>query len=105
MAAKIHRIAGRLVLARSDYERRDVDLGRNWRHVEEIVGDPWQLLAALAAGLAGALLAMLAQRVAFALGGFYAGGYLALLVAQPIQPDGNQIVWLVVFGNVGTHLR
>ncbi len=34
------------------------------------------------AGIVGAVLAMLFQRVAFALAGFYAGGYLAIFVAQ-----------------------
>jgi len=43
-------------------------------------------LAAAAAGLIGAILAMLFQRVAFALGGLYAGGYLALLAAERFLP-------------------
>jgi hypothetical protein len=60
-----------------------------------------QLLAALATGVVGALLAMLAQRVAFALGGFYAGGYLALLARETLQPGCNLSLWLIVGGAVG----
>ena len=60
-----------------------------------------RLLAALAAGGAGALLAIFAQRFAFALGGLYAGGYLALFVAQTIQSVGNQILWFVLGGVIG----
>jgi hypothetical protein len=59
------------------------------------------ILAALAAGVVGALLAMLAQRVAFALGGFYAGGYLALLAGESLQPGGNLSLWLIVGGVIG----
>jgi hypothetical protein len=40
------------------------------------------LLIALGTGLVGALLAVLAERVAFALAGFYAGAYLALISAH-----------------------
>lgn len=43
-------------------------------------------LIAAAAGVIGALVAMLFQRVAFALGGFYAGGYLALVAAERFFP-------------------
>lgn len=60
-----------------------------------------RLIAALVAGGAGVLLAIFAQRFAFALGGLYAGGYLALFVAQTIQPDGNQILWFVLGGAIG----
>jgi hypothetical protein len=43
-------------------------------------------LIAAAAGVIGAVIAMLFQRVAFALGGFYAGGYLALVAAERFFP-------------------
>jgi hypothetical protein len=43
-------------------------------------------LAAAAAGLIGAILAMVFQRVAFGLAGLYAGGYLALLAAERFMP-------------------
>jgi Domain of unknown function (DUF4203) len=39
-------------------------------------------LIAIGAGVIGAVLAMLFQRVGFALAGFYAGGYLALVFAE-----------------------
>lgn len=43
---------------------------------------PWLVwMSALLAGLVGALLAALLQRVAFILGGFYGGGYLAMLLS------------------------
>jgi hypothetical protein len=38
------------------------------------------------AGLLGALLAMFFQRVGFAVGGFYAGGYAALVIAERFAP-------------------
>jgi hypothetical protein len=40
----------------------------------------------IGAGLLGALLAILFQRVGFALGGFYAGGYAALIIAERFVP-------------------
>ncbi len=43
-------------------------------------------LIAVAVGVVGALVAMLFQRVAFALAGFYAGGYLALVAAERFFP-------------------
>jgi hypothetical protein len=43
-------------------------------------------LVAVAVGAGGALVAVLFQRVAFALGGFYAGGYLALVAAERFLP-------------------
>ena len=43
-------------------------------------------LVAIGVGVVGAVIAMLFQRVAFALGGFYAGGYLALIVAERFAP-------------------
>ncbi|MEZ6097837.1 MAG: DUF4203 domain-containing protein [Pirellulaceae bacterium] len=60
-----------------------------------------RLIAALAVGIVGALLAMLAQRLAFALGGFYAGGYLALIAGDALQPGSNVSLWLIVGGVIG----
>jgi Domain of unknown function (DUF4203) len=63
---------------------------------------PWLLLAvALGAGLLGALIAVLTQRVAFALAGFYGGSYLALIGAQSFGAGGNNIVFFVIGGVVG----
>jgi hypothetical protein len=58
-------------------------------------------LAALAAGLAGAVAAMLFQRVAFALGGLYAGGYLALLAAERFLPGAPGLVAFAAGGTLG----
>ena len=59
------------------------------------------LLIGLGTGLLGALLAVLAERVAFALAGFYAGAYLALLVAQALGDRGTGLLWLVAGGGLG----
>ncbi len=59
------------------------------------------LLIGLGTGLLGALLAVLAERVAFALAGFYAGAYLALLVAQAFGVRGTGVLWFLVGGGVG----
>jgi hypothetical protein len=51
------------------------------------------LLAGVVAGITGALLAMLLQRVAFVLGGFFAGGYLAVLAARSLGADPHALTW------------
>lgn len=57
----------------------------------------WQtLLLALAAGVVGAVLAVLVQRIAVAVAGFLAGGYLAAGVAQMFNWDPGQLAWVVV---------
>jgi len=55
----------------------------------------------IGAGLIGALLAMLFQRVGFALGGFYAGGYAALIVAQRFAPGAVGGATFFIGGLVG----
>jgi Domain of unknown function (DUF4203) len=60
-----------------------------------------RLLIALGAGFLGALLAVLAQRVAFALAGFYGGSYLALILAQSFGAGGSSILLFVVAGVIG----
>jgi hypothetical protein len=55
----------------------------------------------IGAGLLGALLAMLFQRVGFALGGFYAGGYAALIIAERFAPGAVGTVAFIVGGVVG----
>lgn len=63
----------------------------------------WVLLSvALGAGLLGALLAVFTERIAFALAGFYAGSYLALILADAWGADGNSMVVFVVGGVVGS---
>lgn len=70
---------------------------------EVLAGQPqWMLwLAAAAAGVIGAIVAMLFQRVAFALGGLYAGGYLALLAAERYLPGALGLGAFVIGGVVG----
>jgi hypothetical protein len=59
------------------------------------------LLVGLGTGLLGALLAVLAERVAFALGGFYAGAYLALLAAHTFWGGDAGLLWFLVGGVIG----
>jgi hypothetical protein len=60
-----------------------------------------RLLVALGAGFLGALLAVLVQRVAFALAGFYGGAYLAFIAAQSFGAIGVSIPLFIVGGVVG----
>lgn len=63
----------------------------------------WVLLsAALGAGLVGALLAVFAKRVAFALGGFYAGSYLALTLGKSFGAGGDSMTLFVAGGAIGS---
>jgi hypothetical protein len=62
------------------------------------------LLMGLAGGLLGALLAVLAQRAAFAFAGFYAGSYLALLAASAVGVGGQRTLWFVAGGILGAVL-
>lgn len=60
-----------------------------------------QLLAAVAAGLIGALLAIVFQRIAFAIGGFFAGAYLAHGIAANVGVSSDlQVIWLALGGAV-----
>jgi hypothetical protein len=58
-------------------------------------------LGAIGAGLIGAILAMLFQRVGFALGGFYAGSYVALLIVERFAPGSAGAGAFVIGGVVG----
>lgn len=58
-------------------------------------------LIAAAAGVIGALLAILFQRVAFALGGFYAGAYLALVAAERFLPGAAGPLTAIIGGLLG----
>jgi hypothetical protein len=60
-----------------------------------------RLLVAVGAGVLGALLAVLAQRVAFALAGFYSGVYLALILAQSLGAGGSGIFVMILGGVIG----
>jgi len=59
---------------------------------------------AAGAGIIGAVLAMLFQRVAFALAGFYAGGYLAIFVAQGLGWGVLDLAMFLVGGVIGAVL-
>jgi Domain of unknown function (DUF4203) len=59
---------------------------------------------AIGAGLIGAVLAILLQRVGFAVGGFYAGGYIALLVAERFVPGSIGVTAFLVGGVIGAVL-
>jgi hypothetical protein len=60
-----------------------------------------RLLVAVGAGFVGALLAVLAQRVAFALAGFYGGAYLALILVRSFGAEGGSMLVLVFGGVIG----
>ena len=60
-----------------------------------------QLFLAVGAGVLGALLAVLVKRTAFALAGFYAGAYLALVGAQSYGAGGNSVILFVLGGVAG----
>jgi hypothetical protein len=60
-----------------------------------------RFLVAIGAGVVGVLLAILAQRVAFALLGFFGGGFVALVLTQSTMSDSAQLIWVVLAGAVG----
>jgi hypothetical protein len=60
-----------------------------------------QVAAALGAGLLGALLAVVFERVAFALAGFFAAAYLALIVIDRIGVTAGESVIIIASGLVG----
>ena len=60
-----------------------------------------RFLVAIGAGAVGVLLAILAQRVAFALLGFFGGGFVALVLTQSTMSDNAQLIWFVLAGVVG----
>jgi hypothetical protein len=64
-----------------------------------------QFVAALAAGIIGAILAIFVQRIAFAVGGFFAGGYIALSIAAHFGAAGdNNTIWFIIGGLIGAVL-
>ncbi len=60
-----------------------------------------RILIAIAAGALGAIIAVVLNRVGFAIGGLYAGGYLALSIANAAGSSGNHLVWFVIGGAIG----
>ena len=60
-----------------------------------------RVLAAVLGGVVGAILGMFAQRVAFAIGGLFAGGYLGLAMARQAGAGGEPLIWFAVGGILG----
>lgn len=62
-----------------------------------------QILAAIGAGVVGAILGIFIQRLAFAIGGFFAGGYLAIAIATQMQAPGaaDTNLWFIAGGILG----
>jgi hypothetical protein len=60
-----------------------------------------RLMAALLLGILGAVLGILFQRVAFAMGGLFAGGYLGLALAQTADAPGEPLAYFVVGAILG----
>jgi hypothetical protein len=60
-----------------------------------------RFLVAVGAGVVGVLLAILAQRVAFALLGFYGGAYIGLAVAHSAGGGDAGWLWFVLGGVIG----
>jgi Domain of unknown function (DUF4203) len=60
-----------------------------------------QILIGLGLGVVGALVAIFAQRLGFAIAGFYAGGYLGVAADQSIALPSEPMVWFVIGGVIG----
>ncbi len=80
-----------------------MELAENWPWLNQ--QEQWiQLLAAIGCGILGAIIGIFVQRLAFAIGGFFAGGYLALAIAtrMHIATDSNAAnIWMIVGGVIG----
>jgi hypothetical protein len=64
--------------------------------------DQWiRIAAAVGAGVLGAIIGMFLQRLAFAIGGFYAGAYLALRILNHFNIQGDPHVWELIGGVIG----
>jgi hypothetical protein len=60
-----------------------------------------RILAAVAAGVVGAVLGIFIQRLAFAIGGFFAGWYLAFAIATQMHAPGDTNIWMIAGGILG----
>src|SRR5262245_52305707 len=60
-----------------------------------------RILAAVGAGAIGAVLGIFIQRLAFAIGGFFAGGYLAVTIAAQMNAPGDHNIWMIAGGVLG----
>ena len=80
-------------------------LGVEW--AQEALADQasWvRILVAAVAGLIGAGVAAIAQRIGFAIAGFFAGGLFATLLAQHAALQGDPHGWMLAGGTVGALL-
>jgi hypothetical protein len=60
-----------------------------------------QILAGVGVGVLGAIVAVIAQRLGFALLGFFAVGYLSMIAGESLAPQSNLLVWFVIGGIAG----
>jgi hypothetical protein len=60
-----------------------------------------QILAGVGLGALGAIIAVIAQRLGFALAGFYAAGYLSMFAGQAVAPGSDLLVWFLAGGLLG----
>ena len=64
--------------------------------------DQWiRIAASVGAGVIGAILGMFLQRLGFAIGGFFAGGYLAFRIFEHFHPQGDPHIWMIIGGVIG----
>jgi hypothetical protein len=75
-----------------------MEMANVWMQGQE---DWVRLLVAVGAGVLGAIIGIFVQRLAFAIGGFFAGGYLAVIFAARFNLGGDQNLWMIVGGIIG----
>lgn len=60
-----------------------------------------QVVLGLVLGLVGAIVAIVAQRIGFAIAGFFAVGYLSMAAGEALQPGSSGAMWFVIGGVIG----
>jgi hypothetical protein len=78
-----------------------MEMANVWMRGQE---DWMRLLVAVGAGVLGAIIGIFVQRLAFAIGGFFAGAYFAVAVAARFGLAGDPNVWAIVGGVIGAIL-
>jgi hypothetical protein len=78
-----------------------MEMANVWMRGQE---DWMRLLVAVGAGVLGAIIGIFVQRLAFAIGGFFAGGYFAVAIAARFGLAGDPNVWAIVGGVIGAIL-
>lgn len=64
--------------------------------------DQWiRIAASIGAGVLGAIIGMFLQRLAFAIGGFFAGAYFAFRIFEHFHPNGDPHIWMIIGAVVG----